>query len=118
MEKRVQREHHRAFNEQECYVCGQKWPCDAIQLADEVERLLEEKKELADQNYEFIGALLKLDADKNCTGNCKRGDGKVTVLCWRHKLLQDTLGDELSYADLRADGGLPETRAAIRKETS
>ena len=78
----------------------------------ELQRIRDEKKELAGQNYELIGALLKLNADKNCPGNCKLGDGKVTALCWRHKLLQDTLGDELSYADLRADGGLPEARAA------
>jgi len=100
--------------------CGHAWHwvdgerrcegCDAG--SSEVERLREENRELAGQNYEFIGALLKLDADKNCTGNCKRGDGKVTALCWRHKLLQDTLGDELSYADLRTDGGLPEARTA------
>lgn len=83
--------------------------------AREIERLQEENKELAGQNYEFIGALLKLDADKNCTGNCKRGDGKVSGLCWRHKLLQDTLGDELSWADLRASGGLPE-RTALNPE--
>ncbi len=78
----------------------------------EIAELREEDKDLAGQNYEFIGALLKLNADNNCTGNCNRGDGKITGLCWRHKLLQDTLGDELSYADLRASGGLPE-RAAL-----
>ena len=51
-----------------------------IEQAREIERLRE--------------ALEKLHADKNCTGNCRFGDGKVTALCWRHTVLRAALHTE------------------------
>ena len=101
LEKSIKRSHHREFNEQECYVCGQIWPCDAIQLADEVERLNEHLRNYAANEDALVRetqqqqeALGKLGEDKNCTGNCALGDGKVTALCWRHTVIRAALSED------------------------